>query len=216
MFISLLFNIIKALVIFVLPFVALIRGAVFLHETYAWLPWFSIIGGMIGSALILFLYFNFAYGRLTGRLGSAQVLKRSYWVAFILVVVYSLPGLLYLEGGNAKHADVRKEFTSLHPILRLSVSTILFIDPDLIITDAKRRPEDYRRMGLKTKKQSLHYRQGSGYVHAMDIRVKGRGEARNQLMRLYFRMMGFNTLRHVGTDDHLHISLLSHDRPGAI
>ena len=216
MFLILLNKILKTLVILVLPFFVLIRGAVFLHESYSLLPWVSIIGGIFGSAAILFLYFNVIYGRLTGRLGSLQVLKRSFLVAILLVLLYSLPGLLYLSGNNAKHADVRREFSSLHPILRLGVSTIVFLDRDLIITDAKRFPEDYRRMGLKTKKQSLHYRQSSGYVHAMDIRVNGRGEIRNQLLRLYFRAMGFNTLRHVGTDDHLHISLLSHDRPGAL
>ncbi len=216
MLITLLYRIFKILVILILPFVVLIRGAVFLHEQYALFPWISILGGMIGSAAVLFIYFNFMYGRLTGQLGDAGLLKRSYSVALIVVIVYSLPGLLYLSGGNAKHQEIRKEFTSLHPILRIGVSTVLVLDKDLIITDAKRLPEDYRRMGLKTKKESLHYKQRDGYVYAMDIRVSGRSALRNQLLQLYFKVMGFNTLRHVGTADHLHVSILSHDRPRAI
>ena len=71
-------------------------------------------------------------------------------------------------------------------------------------------------MGMSSKKHSLHYRQSSGYVHAVDIRTKGRGSIRNFLIRTYFRLMGFNTLRHGGTADHLHISISSKDRPSGI
>jgi hypothetical protein len=71
-------------------------------------------------------------------------------------------------------------------------------------------------MGLPTKSHSLHFKQSDGFSHAIDIRVKGRSEVRNWLLERYFRMMGFNTLRHFGTADHLHVSLLSHDRPHGI
>ena len=84
------------------------------------------------------------------------------------------------------------------------------------MTDANRVPEDYRKMGLKSKKRSLHYKQKNGFVHAMDIRTNGRGEVRNFLLKTYFQLMGFNVLRHGGTGDHLHVSLHSHDNPGAI
>ena len=46
-----------------------------------------------------------------------------------------------------------------------------------------------------------------GHVYAVDIRTKGRKEWQNSLVRGYFRAMGFETLRHVGTADHLHVSL---------
>ncbi len=50
----------------------------------------------------------------------------------------------------------------------------------------------------------------------MDLRTNDRQEWRNQILELYFNLMGFNTLRHVGTADHLHVSLSPHDLPGAI
>lgn len=85
-----------------------------------------------------------------------------------------------------------------------------------MVTDADRQPEDYGKMGLPTKSHSLHYRQSSGYAHAVDLRTLRRGALRNALVAAYFRLMGFNTLRHMGSADHLHVSLKSHERPGGI
>jgi hypothetical protein len=62
-------------------------------------------------------------------------------------------------------------------------------------------------MGLPVRDQSLHYPQKSGYVHAVDIRTKGRPEWKNKLTEMTFELFGMSTLRHVGTADHLHISL---------
>lgn len=211
-----LFTLFKILFIIILPFVVLIRGAVYLHEQYELFAWIALMGGVIMSASILFLYFIFIQGHLTGQVGDFQSIKRKYWLALVLILVYCLPSVLYLSAANAKHSEVQNEFSALHPILRLGISTIIFLDNDLVITDAKRQPEDYKKMGLKTKKQSLHYKQSDGYAHAVDIRVNGRGMIRNWLLTMYFKSMGFNTLRHVGTADHLHVSLMSHDRLGGI
>ena len=71
-------------------------------------------------------------------------------------------------------------------------------------------------MGLNTNSRSLHYIQSDGFVHAIDIRTAGRSELRNQLTLWVFRSFGFNTLRHGGTADHLHISINSKDARGAI
>ena len=98
----------------------------------------------------------------------------------------------------------------------MGISTLVFLDEDLIITDASRKPEDYKKMGLKTKSRSLHYIQSSGYAHAIDIRTNNRNFVRNFFTKLYFQLMGFNTLRHDGTADHLHVSLSSKDIPGGI
>jgi hypothetical protein len=49
--------------------------------------------------------------------------------------------------------------------------------------------------------------QEDGYVHAMDLRTEGRTELRNRGIQLGFWLLGFSTLRHVGTADHLHVSL---------
>ncbi|MEM9819927.1 MAG: hypothetical protein AAF985_02600 [Bacteroidota bacterium] len=213
---SFFYHLLKLVLLLVLPFIFLIRGAVFFHEHHVWSPWLSISGGVVVTTLLLFVYLTFMYGRLTGKLGNSSALKRRSVMALILVLGYSTYGLVFLSGSNVKHEEVKKEYTSLHPILRLSISTILFLDKDLLLTDAKRSPEDYKRMGLKTKKRSLHYPQSNGFVHAVDIRTKGRSEWRNFLLTTYFKLMGLNTLRHVGTADHLHISLKSFDHPGAI
>ncbi len=201
------------LILFVLPFFLLIRGAVWLHIHYALPAWISLLGGVLISGVVLLLYILYGRGRLTGQVGDVRF---SLAIALALVGIYCVPALFYLSASNAKEASVRKEFTRLHPVLRLGVSTLTFLDRGMVITDADRVPEDYPRMGLPVNERSLHYRQSSGYAHAVDIRTKGRGWIRNAFVTAYFRLLGFNTLRHIGTDDHLHVSLMSHDRPDGI
>lgn len=174
------------------------------------------MGGVGFSAVLLFIYFTFFYGKLTGGIGGFDAMRRRMTIALLLMVLYSLQGILFLSSNNLKTSALKNEIREVHPILRLSVSTLAFLDKGLIITDAQRVPEDYRKMGLKQKSHSLHYEQEDGYTHALDLRTNNRNEIRNILMSGYFKMMGMNTLRHVGTADHLHISLQSHDRPRAI
>ncbi len=203
----------KIFLLLSLPFICFIRGAVYLYEYQNYDSWPALLGGGMFAVFLLLIYMIFFYGRLTGEVGS---FKRKLVLALILVLGYGVHALFFLSDANVKHKDVQKEFTSLHPILRLSISTIIYLDKDLILTDANRLPEDYKKMGLKSKKHSLHYRQSDGYVHAFDVRTKNRSFVRNILLRFYFRAMGFNTLRHGGTGDHLHVSLKSRDRPWAI
>jgi len=210
------FFIIKTVMLLVLPFIVLIRGAVYFHSNHVWHPQLAIIGGGVITLLVLIIYFSWFYGRLTGKLGSKESFKFRAFLAAVLVIGYCAHGLFFFSGKNAKTDSVKKEYTSLHPILRLSISTILFIDNELILTDASREPEDYKKMGLKKKSHSLHYKQSNGYAHAFDVRTKGHSELRNTLLKSYFDLMGLNTLRHGGTGDHLHISLKSHDRPRGI
>ena len=66
---------------------------------------------------------------------------------------------------------------------------------------------DYTRSNLPVRDRSLHFTQRDGYVHAVDLRTNGRSWLRNSFTRAYFTLMGFHTLRHVGTADHLHVSL---------
>ncbi len=198
------------------PFIALIRGAVYLHEEYGLWAWVSLLGGMVASALVLFIYLVVILGRFTGRLGSFRTLRRRYWLALALILVYVIPAVSMISNRNTKHDEVRKEFRSLHPILRVGISTLVLLDRSLLITDANRVPEDYRKMGLPTKSASLHYKQSDGFSHAVDLRTRERTAVHNWLVKNYFKLMGFNTLRHIGTADHLHVSLMSHDRPGGI
>jgi len=213
---KLIFFLIRLVLLLVLPFICLIRGAEWGHEYYQLSPWPAILMGMGITIFILILYFSFIYGRITGKLGNARSFKLRIGLALALVIGYSTYAIVYLSDSNVKSPEVHQTYTSLHPILRLSISTVLFIDNSLIITDGKRQPEDYKKMGLRTKKQSLHYVQPNGYVHAVDIRTRGHSELRNRLLEYYFKLMGLNTLRHVGTADHLHISLINMERPGAI
>ncbi len=108
-----------------LPLVVLVWGAVWLHESYGWWSWLALAGGIFASALVLLIYAVVARGYVTGRIGDFRTLKRSYWVALILVVVYCLPVVSYLSASNAKYEEVRQEFTRLHPILRIGISTLL-------------------------------------------------------------------------------------------
>jgi hypothetical protein len=95
----------------------------------------------------------------------------------------------------------------MHPVLRVAVSTVTLADNDLVVTDIERFEEDYASMGLPVNQTSFHYRQESGYVHAVDIRTIGHGFVRNALLRGSLEIMGFRTIRHVGTADHLHVEL---------
>ena len=123
------------------------------------------------------------------------------------MVAYCAYALVYLSATNAKSEQVRAYYRSLHPLLRVALSTLVLADRDVVITDLARRPEDYATMGLPRHDGTLHYVQRDGYAHAADLRTAGRGMVRNRLVQLYFWSMGFNTLRHVGTADHLHVEL---------
>jgi hypothetical protein len=210
---NLVFWIFRISFLLVLPFVVLIRGSVYLHKNLEVFPRLALLGGLALTFVLLFLYLTFFYGRVTGEWGSSGSFKRRAIILMVFLLTYCGYALFYVSGANVKSPAVASEFRSLHPILRLGISTVIFVDPSLLITDADRRPEDYDTMGLKRKSESLHYRQDGGYVHAVDIRTNDRSSLRNWLLKLYFRSMGFNVLRHVGTADHLHVSLYSRQAP---
>ena len=201
----------------VIPFWLLIRGSVFLYESYDWHYFPALFISGLVVALILLVYVAMVWDLFFGAKSmSRSTIKGKMIFVLILMAIYTGFSLYNLSGKNAKSTEVKKEFTSLHPFLRLAVGTLVWVDSDVLITDASRKTEDYKQMGLKSKKRSLHYKQANGYVHAMDLRTKGHSNVRNYLIKTYFRMMGFNTLRHVGTADHLHVSLSVKDQPGAI
>lgn len=212
---GIIIKIIRVVLIIVLPFFILIRGSSFIHNNYDLGPWTSLAGGAVITTVLLFIYMTFIYRKFTKKIGDSDNLKRRGLFALALVVLYCGYGLFFISSDNFKNPQLRSEISDLHPLLRLGVSTFILMDKDMIITDASRKPEDYKKMGLKTAKNSLHYKQKDGYAYAIDLRTNNRNEFRNTLMKSYFILLGFNTLRHVGTDDHLHISLHCHYRPGA-
>jgi hypothetical protein len=153
---------------------------------------------------IVTLYGGWLSRRLTGKPRMRMVAQ---WVALPLVVCYCGYALMFLARSNAKNDAVRSTYTSTHPILRVALTTVILIKPDLVVTDLARAPDDYRRMGLSVREASAHYPQADGWVYAVDIRTAGRGFFANVATRLYFWFMGFDTLRHRGTADHLHVAL---------
>jgi len=158
---------------------------------------------------------TFIYGRFTGRVGDKNNIKRRLLFALIIVLGFAAHAIIFISNDNIKSPEIKEEYAELHPLLRLGVGTILQIDKKLVVTDGQRAREDYEKMGLSSRKQSLHYKQEDGYTYAIDLRTNDRSEWRNQALAIYFGAMGFNVLRHVGTADHLHISMDCKFHPGA-
>ncbi|MEM7660236.1 MAG: hypothetical protein AAF399_29280, partial [Bacteroidota bacterium] len=197
----------QAVLIVILPFVLLIRGTVWLYTSYEW-PW-GLALLLMGAAvfLVLLVYIAVVRDVLIGPKKMSRRGRRGYaMLALLLVMGYAGFSFFNLKGRHAKSDAVQEEYNSLHPMLRIAVGTVIILDDGLLVTDLSRAKAEYKEMGLKTIQHSLHYPQENGWVHAMDIRTIGRSEFRNRLIQGYFWMMGFNTLRHDGTADHLHIS----------
>ncbi len=212
---GILFKIFRVVLTIVLPFFILIRGSVYLHTYYKLSAWMSLLGGAIITTIVLFIYMTIVYRIFTKKFGDSDNLQRRSLFAFALVAIYCGYGLFFISTDNVKNPSLKKEIRDLHPILRMGISTFILMDKNMIVTDASRVPEDYRKMGLKTAKNSLHYKQKDGYSYAIDLRTNNRNEYRNTMMLAYFWALGFSTIRHVGTADHLHISLMCHYRKRA-
>ncbi|MDZ7692405.1 MAG: hypothetical protein U5K69_14930 [Balneolaceae bacterium] len=189
-------------------FFLLIKIALYSYQVYHLNGWLSLgLGALAALTVLLICGFYLVY-RLSGR---RKVLPLVLRVATALVIAYCTYSLLYLSSVNSKSEGVRSHYRSLHPILRVTLSTVTLADSDLVITDMQRTRADYRRMGLPPRQQSLHYIQSTGYVHAVDVRTKGRSEWKNWLTEMVFKSLGYHTLRHAGTADHLHVALPLND-----
>ena len=204
---SLFVRLIKWLFVLILPFVVLIRGAVYIHNKYDLGPWPSLVGGMAMTVVILVVYMSVIHGMFSNSIGGIRAFKRRSYLALFILLVYCFHGLFFISASNMKNGELADELRQLHPIVRMAVSTIIMIDKDLVITDATRKMSDYEKMGLPANERSLHFPQKDGYAYAMDLRTRNRSGARNFFLQNYFRLMGFRTLQHDGTAPHLHISL---------
>lgn len=187
-----------------LPFVVLVRGSVFFYEDRGWPGWLAVLGAASATLMLVAIYGAWLTRRITGRARFTKVMK---WVALPLVLGYGGHALVFLSSANTAAGAVRAEYRATHPLLRLALSTLILAQPDLLITDLARVPADYPRMGLPVNERTLHYRQRDGWAHAVDLQTNGRGAIVNRFIEIYFRVMGFRTLRHVGTADHLHVEL---------
>lgn len=208
------YQLLKLLTLAALPFILLIRIAVWLHEQYHAAAWICVCFGAVVTAAVLFFYSMHIQHYFVKKTFHPKTLQRNYALTLALVLLYCANSVWSISALNVKEIAVKAEFRSLHPLLRLSISTLILVEKDLLLTDAERKPEDYQQMGLGSKRHSLHYQQSTGYTHAVDIRTKQHSWIRNKLIQGYFEMMGFNTLLHKGTAEHLHVSLSSVDTPG--
>ena len=191
-------------VLLVLPFLLLIRGGVFAYQEWALGTWPALLLSAAGTTLLLGLY---GWG-VSHKLGAGTGLKRLFSRAAVGVgIAYVGYALLFVASENVKSDDVLAEYHNVHPLLRVASSALILVDGEAVITDAARTSEDYWLMGLPENEASLHFEQDSGYVHAFDLRTSGRSEWRNRGVELAFWVLGFHSLRHVGTADHLHVSL---------
>lgn len=187
-----------------LPFAVLIRGGVFAYSEWSLGTWPSLLLAAVGTALLLWGYAWLAGHRLGVGPGTKRLFTRAAAGVGIAYVVYAL---VFVATANVKSDDVRSEYSALHPLLRVASSALILFDSGSVITDAGRTAEDYWLMGLPKNEASLHFEQVDGYVHALDLRTVGRSELRNRAVELAFWALGFHSLRHVGTADHLHVSL---------
>lgn len=194
----------KIAAIVALPFFVYVRASVYFYSKLGWSPWLAVGGAVVLTLAIIALYATLLARRmLPGTRASAMART----IAVPAAASWLLYSMLFLARVNAKSDNVQSYYWSLHPVLRAAVSTVMIVDPSAVVTDMQRVPADYGRMGLPVNKTTRHYVQADGWVHAVDIRTTGRSEPRNVALQFYFWAMGFSTLRHVGTADHLHVQL---------
>ena len=186
-----------------IPFLAYVRTAVFVY-THSGSAWLALIAGALITIAIVAGYCIWFARRFHGRAKAERILR---WIALPTAVAWCVYSAVYLARVNTKTDDVHAYYSSVHPILRVALGTVILFDGDLVITDARRVAADYPRMGLPVNERTRHYVQGDGWVHAVDLRTRGHNEVANRLVQVYFWAMGFSTLRHVGTADHLHVQL---------
>src|SRR5688572_16604846 len=180
----------KFALVLALPFLVYVRSAVGLYSQGGLSPMLSVIGAGMVTAGLLAGYAAWLSRRFKGRARAESIMR---WVAIPTMVAWCAYSLLYIASANAKSGEVRQEYRSMHPVLRLAVATAIMGDGDLVLTDSRRVAGDYTKMGLRVNDRTKHYAQKNGWVHAVDLRTNGRSEIRNRALQLYFALMGFQT-----------------------
>jgi hypothetical protein len=182
------------------PLYCMTAGSVQLAQKYS--PCVSVLGAVVASGVVAAMVLLVVMPPLRKKHKKAAIL-----LGLGVAVLFGSYSLFFLEEVSFKDPQVSEEYSNLHPSLRLAVGGMTLLDSEFLLTDISRTREDYRKMGLPTNHGSSHLVQKTGYVHAVDIRTKGRGVIRNIFLRAYFRLLGLRTIRHVGTADHLHVQL---------
>src|SRR2546430_5829535 len=98
----------KVVFVAVLPFLALVRVAVFLYEYEGWPTAFALTGGIACTAAVVTAYGAWVWHRLTGQVRLALVGRR---IALPFVVAYSIYALVYLSDRkstrlNSSHSQI--------------------------------------------------------------------------------------------------------------
>ena len=194
----------RSALLIALPFSLLVRGSVTAHRTLGTHGWISVSIGAALATFCLAVLLAWIWRRLTGRARLRPIARN---IAMPAVAIFCLYSLGWLSSFNAKSPEIHALYRDLHPSLRLAISTAILTDSGVLITEIARTPSDYPRMGLAPVARSLHFEQPDGWIHAIDLRTRGRSTLRNALSKRYFQAMGFRALRHGGTGDHLHIAL---------
>lgn len=192
----------------ILPFLVLVRTSVFVYSEYAVGGWLALAAGAAGTLLLLTGYLVYASLRFRSWKWLNKYAQRG---VLLLVIAYCGYSLLYISNLNTKSEGVQSYYRTLHPVMRVAVTTASLAGTDLVVTDIRRSEEDYREMGLSPRSRSMHYVQDTGYVHAVDLRTLGRAGWKNNGLKWLFEILGFETLRHTGTADHLHVYLPLND-----
>ncbi len=195
---------VRPVVLVALPFLLLVRGAVVAHRYLDAPGWIAVaLGVVLGGACATAVAARLGRRRPT----RARVRAIAGWLVAPAALAFSIYSIGWLGHATAKSPTVAASWSELHPVLRLAIGTARLADDGVTVTEIGRERADYARMGLPTIRNSLHYVQGDGWVHAVDLRTRGRGPVRNALTHAWFFALGFDTLRHAGTADHLHVAL---------
>src|SRR5439155_353452 len=105
----------QGLLVTLLPFLVLVKVAVFLYTREGCATMLALAGGTACTAAVVTAYAALVWHRVTGRVRLALVARR---FALPLVVAYCGYAVIYLSSANAKSERVRAYYASLHPLLR--------------------------------------------------------------------------------------------------
>ena len=200
-------RVLLGVVLLALPFWLLIRADIWLELSHGWPAPLALaaagslaLGALAGAVLAVAL-------RIPWPSVRRAVFRAGFVGLGLALAVVAGQALLSLPAHSAKTEAERADYRDLHPALRLAVGSLRVLDEDLVLTDIGREPADYARMGLAVPAWPRHGVHTDGTWRAVDMRTRGQGGLRNLLVQGWFESLGFHTLRHGGTGDHLHVEL---------
>ena len=185
-------------------FAILVRGSVFSYDTWALGASLSLVSAVLMTVPFLLLgAWVIIRGRRIGRRVQLMFIRGAIMIAFIYIGY----AVLYVASTNAVPDEIREEYQTIHPLLRLAASPVIVFDPSAFRHPDGSVLEDYRLMGLSANEANLHFAQANDLIHSLDLVTDSRSEWRNRAIELGFWALGFHSLRHRGVGDHLHVSL---------